>query len=155
MAYEWSTAGTEVRITEGNDFPVIPEPGETVQIVYTDAVTEVSTDSTDPASRVALSCTKSLTVDTPYKTSYPQSRVSAWATISSGCSRGDTITLGLYDGWYMISSNSWSAVNNGSTFGSGTSGPCNSTASTPYKGIAAWGTGGSVTGPTANLSCRY
>lgn len=65
-----------VTVTEPEDLPVVPEPGETVRIVYTNAVTEITTDPIDDSAEAsaAAACTKSLTAYTPYKTTYPQAR---------------------------------------------------------------------------------
>jgi len=152
VTYQSSTAGTDVTVTESTDFPVVPNPGETIRIVYTDAVTELST-LTDQAARG--SCTVSLTVDSPLKTGN-RAYVAARGSVSSGCGSARTINLGLYEGGVQRASNSWGVLNNGSTFGSSArAGECTYGFDTPFRGIASWSFGGAVYGPIGNVSCRY
>jgi hypothetical protein len=89
LTYEKSTAGAEVRVFEGSDFPVVPELGESVRLVYTNAVTELSTsvEGID-----AVPCTVSLTTFAPYKSSNA-ARVSARGMVSAGCPSRRTITV--------------------------------------------------------------
>ena len=146
----------EVRVTKGTDFPVTPAPGETIQIIYKDAVTTVITEDSSAATAVAVAeaCTKSLTAYTPYK-SGSVARFNGAASISSGCSSGTTLTVGLYDGWLMLSSNQTYVSNNGYTSSISTSKACASSTSTSYYGISRFSSGGSATGPQATLACRY
>jgi len=152
VTYQQSTAGAEVTVTEGVEFPVVPKLGETVRIVYTDAVTELSTfaDETNRGS-----CTVSLTVDSPSKTSN-RAYVAARGSVSSACGSARTINLGLYEGGMQRADNSWGVLNNGSTFGSSArAGTCTYGFDTPFRGIAAWSFGGAVYGPIGNIACRY
>lgn len=140
-----SSGDTEVRISEGTNFPVIPESGETVRVVYTDAIAEVAR---------AGSCTKSLTTYTPYK-SGNAARVGASWMVSTGCSSSDKVTIGLYDGWLMLASQQYSGSNDGYTASASVGKTCASSTNTSFRGISAWQSGGSVNGPSATLACRH
>lgn len=73
-------------VVEDNEFPVVPAPGETVCLVYTDAVTDVTTRESGESARA--SCTESKTVGTPYKASNGIGTFSG-----SGATQGPTATL--------------------------------------------------------------
>jgi hypothetical protein len=136
---------TSSMVVEGDDFPVTPAPGETVRVIYTNAVTDVTR---------AGSCTESITVDTPYKL---QNRVflTGWAMVSSGCGGGASFTLALYQAANFYTSTSVSVPNDGANHGAGISTKiCTYGFNTGFFGIGSWGSGGSTWGPTTTLPCQ-
>lgn len=148
-----SSAGTVEMWEEDGDFlPATPAPGESVQVVYTDAVSLITTEPV-ASEGVAAACTKSLTAYAPRKVGN-FATLTGSGTISTGCSSGDTATVGLYNGWVMHNSVSWSVANSGNRTNAMFGTTCASSASTPLYGIARWTSGGSVWGPTATLACR-
>lgn len=145
----------EVYVADLGEFPVIPEEGEAVRIIYTDAVTDISTTVPVDAT-AAASCTHSVTVNTPYKTSN-RARVSGSAMRSSGCSGNLGFTLRLYGANFERANGHTTVLPNGGNFGLGiVAGPCASTSQMGFYGIGTLaGGGGSTWGPSANLSCFY
>lgn len=148
---EDSTGQIEVWRVDDDFLPVTPIPGESVRVVYTDAVSLITTEPVLHGARAA--CTKSLTAHAPYKVSNTV-RQTGSGTISTGCSSGDTATVGLYNGLTMYKSLSWSVANSGNLTHGSLQVTCSSTASTSLYGIARWSSGGSVWGPTVTLACR-
>lgn len=146
--------GYEASVAKNIDFPLIPEAGETIRIVYTDAVTDVTTEAPTGAT-LAASCTRSITVNTPYKAS-GRPRVSGSGMISSGCTSGATFSLHLYDPVYQRADGSVSVPNNGSTYILGIVGPtCWGTTSTQYHALGQFGGSGGTWGPIASLTCSF
>lgn len=80
------TGASEVTVLEGDEFPVTPAPGETVRVIYTNAVTDVT---------ALAGCTRSVTVNTPYILS-GRLYSTAFLTISTGCASGKLFSLYLY-----------------------------------------------------------
>lgn len=153
-----SDSNATVTVTEPEDLPVVPEPGETVRIIYTDAVTEITTDPVvDSVGARAAACTRSITANTPYKTSYPQARASGSGSISSGCSGGSTLRVNLYGGGLHRAGTSFNSVPaNGSTFSIGTGRTCPNSNSTSHYTLSTWGAGGgSAQSSTRTLTCGY
>lgn len=147
-----STTTMQVWVEDGSFLPVIPAPGESVNVVYIDAVSLITTEPLASGAKAA-SCTKSLTAYAPTKVGN-NARLTGSGTITSGCSSSGTATIGIYNGFVMANSISWSIANSGNRTNASFSTQCKSTASTPLYGIARWTSGGSTTGPTATLACR-
>lgn len=141
---ELSTEQVKVRLAQTDDLPLIPEDGETVRIIYTDAVADVSR---------AGQCTKSLTAFTPYLSGGNVWLNGGW-TISTGCSSGDTVTIRLLSGILTVASKSTAASNNGWATTTGVTKACKNNNSADYRGVVSWSSGGPVTGPSATLNCR-
>lgn len=151
-----SDSSVTVTVTEPEDLPVVPEPGETVRIVYTDAVTEITTDPVvDSVGARAAACTKSITAKTPYKTSYPQARAEGSGSISSGCGSGSTLRVYLYTGWEVKANGSSSVPANGSTVTITAGKNCGNSNSTPHFTMTTWSSGGSAQSNSKNLTCGY
>lgn len=146
---EESGISHEMRVVRGDQFPVMPRPGETVRIVYTDAVTDISTDAVTDISPRA-SCTKSMTTNEPTSANFVVVR--ATGVVSSGCGGGSGAKIALYS-LSLLSSNTFN-VPLGGTASSGTSKACQSGTNTSYYGIASWSNGGAVWGPSKTLPCR-
>lgn len=146
---------TQATVADASEFPVIPEPGETVRIVYTDAATNITTLApADAAAKAA--CTQSITVDTPYK-SNNRARVSGSAIVTSGCGGSSTtFTLRLYGANILRGDGSINVLHNGSSWGLGVlTGACDNTGNTGYYGIGNLGSSGSNWGPSATLACGF
>ncbi|HKP07755.1 MAG TPA: hypothetical protein VJU58_10930 [Microbacterium sp.] len=146
----------EASVATNGEFPVIPAPGETVRVVYTDAVTDVTTLESS-AEALAASCTQSITVGTPYKASN-RPRVQGSAMISTGCSSGLQFTIALWGGGYQRGSNSIFVPNSGNTWStSAVGGECWDSGNISYFGIGSLSSigGGSAWGPSSTLPCRY
>jgi len=145
----------DVYLAQDDEFPLIPEPGETVRILYTDAVTDIATEASTARS-AAAACTTSITVGTPYEVS-ERPRGSGSAMRSSGCS-GSTSTffLSVYDSTYERANGSISVPNNGSSWGVNVVGnTCWGSTSTTYWGHGRLGALGGTRGPTTKLTCSY
>lgn len=140
---EQSTNRVKIRVGEINDLPLIPQDGETVRIVYTDAVSDVNR---------AGSCTKSLTTYTPYL-SGGNVWVNAGWTVSTGCEQRDQVTVQLASSLIVLASSSFSGSNDGYATTGGTSKACKNSNTTKYVGIGRWGSGGSVWSPFTDLNC--
>jgi len=136
-----------------NEFPVVPAPGETVRLVYTDAVTDVTTRESGESARA--SCTESKTVGTPYKASNAP-RVQGYASISSGCGGGATFKIVLYGALSSRGNTSAYVPNNGSSVTVYVAGPtCTYGWDAGYYGIGTFSGSGATQGPTATLPCNY
>ncbi|GAA4924557.1 hypothetical protein GCM10025777_38230 [Membranihabitans marinus] len=150
-----SDSNATVTVTEPEDLPVVPEPGETVRIIYTDAVTEITTDPVvDSVGARAGACTKSITANTPWKSS-TQARASGSGTISRGCGYGSTLRVHLYGGGVHRGDTSFSVPNNGSTFSTGFGRTCSNSNSTSHYVLSTWSSGGSAMSGTRTLACGY
>lgn len=143
-AKETTTANGSIalRTTEGAVFPVTPEPGETVRVVYTNAVADISR---------AGSCTESVTTYTPYK-SGNSARVNAAFTVSTGCSGARRGYVLLY-AVTLAAQNDAPVSNNGYTTSFSASYTCANTRSRSWYGIARLGATGGTYGPSATLAC--
>jgi hypothetical protein len=141
----------EVFVSEEGEFPVIPKPGETVRIVYTDAVTEVTTE---PPTKADLeSCTHSLTVEEP-RLGGNRVSVSAAGVVSAGCKGPRGFFVRLYGGGWERGSNNVVVPNNGSKWIiQASSGSCGNTSEMGWLGIASWPDGGAIYSPAVNLRC--
>lgn len=136
------------------EFPLIPAPGETVRIIYTDAVTEVATEPRVEGARAA-SCTRAITVNTPTLSSN-RPRVYGAGMITSGCTSGSTYRLFLYNGLFVPADGSVYVPNNGSSFGiSIVGGTCWSNSIGGFRGFGRFGGSGGSWGPSTNLACSY
>ncbi len=136
-----------------DDFPVVPAPGETVRLIYTDAVTDVTTR--DSSSVARASCTESKTVKTPYKASNAP-RVEGYASISSGCGGGATFKIVLYGALGTRGNTSAYVPNNGSSVNVYVAGAtCTYGWDAGYYGIGTFSGSGATQGPTATLPCNY
>lgn len=133
------------------EFAVIPKPGETVRVVYSDAVTDITTHAVTDKS-TAAACTESVTVYTPYKPSSTTARVNTAFTISTGCASGKTGYAILYA--VTAAANRSSFISNtGYTTSFSTTYTCNNTRSRSWHGFGRLGAAGGTTGPSATLSC--
>lgn len=151
-----SDRNAEVTIVEQADLPVVPEPGETVRLVYTNAVTEITTEPAAASSvGIAAACTRSITASTPVRTSYPSARAYGQGSISSGCSSGSTLRVYLYTGWDVRANNSLFVTNNGSTWGTSTTATCGNSNSTSHYTLSTWSSGGSARSQSVSLFCGY
>lgn len=149
-----STARTEVRVTEGTVFATIPAPGETVRIVYTDAVTDITTQpDVDASARAsgltAAACTESVTAYKAYKDGN-KARENGMFQISTGCKSGKAGKVYLYQ-VVLASTNSALVANTGYATSFSTSYTCASTRTKNWSGKA--GFSGITSGPTASLAC--
>lgn len=141
-------------VADQDEFPVLPEPGQTVRIIYLDAVTDVTTES-DPDSAKVASCTQSITVYTPYKSSN-RPVVYGSAMISSGCGGARGFTLRLYGSNRERAANSVTVPNSGSWWGINALGDvCTYGFNSGYYGIGSWNNGGNTWSATATLPCSY
>lgn len=140
---ELSTQQVKVRVGEIKGLPLIPEDGETVRIVYTDAVSDVTR---------AAACTKSLTAYTPYLSGGNVWVNGGWS-ISTGCTSGDTATVWLVSGFSTLASNSFTATPTGWNSTGGVAKACKNTNSRNYYGMTSWGSGGSTKGNLVSLKC--
>ena len=141
-----TTSAGDVFVYETEDFPANPAPGETIRIVYTDSVTEVS-------AAAAGTCTKSISADSPYK-SGNRPRANGRGSISAGCGN-EGMTLAINNGWDMYATNSWTVYAGGSVWqGSAVGDTCYYGYNTSFYSIAAWSGGGDVWSPTVTLPCR-
>lgn len=129
--------------TASAEFAVVPASGETIRVVYTDAVADIS---------AAGACTESTTVYTPYKPSSTTARVNVAFSISTGCSSGKTGYAILY-AVTAAANNSSFISNSGYTTSFSTTYTCNNTRSRIWKGFGRLGSAGGTFGPTATLSC--
>ena len=150
-----SDANAEVTLVEQADLPVVPAPGETVRIVYTNAITEITTEPTSTSIAAAASCTKSITAETPYKTSAGNAVGRGRGTISSGCSSGGTLRVYLYSGLVVKASAEIGVPNNGSTFSRSVASACANSDRTSHYTYAVWASGGSARSTSATLTCGY
>lgn len=152
-----SDSNAEVTIVERSALPVVPAPGETVRIVYTNGVTEITTDPVAefPVGRAAAPFTKSITAEVPTRTSYPQARAWGQGSITSGCSGGSTLRVHLYTGLEVKASNSATVLNNGSTWRITASKTCGNSNSTAHYTLASWSSGGSSKSQSKSLACGY
>ena len=156
-------AGTETvtQVTSGADFPVEPEPGTTVRIVYTNAVTDVTTEpvlhegnpNDGSSATPAAACTHSRTAYEPFKPDVYQAYQVGRFSVSSGCDPydfGTGYTIRQYTNGWGVSSQSGS-LSAGSTITRTTSSRCETTASSEWFGIATMK--GTTNGPTVRLTC--
>lgn len=152
-----SDSNATVTVTEPEDLPVVPEPGETVRIIYTDAVTEITTDPVvDSDGATAASCTRSITANTPWKSASQQARASGSGSISSGCRGGGSVLrVNLYGGGTHKGNKSFSVPANGSTFTTGFGVTCKNSKSTSHYTLSTWSSGGSAASSTVKLTCGY
>lgn len=159
-----SDPNATVVVTEPEDLPVVPEPGETIRLVYTDAVTEITTEPVDvwsspedtsTAAALAAGCTKSLTAEVPTKSSYPQARAVGRGSISSGCGSGSTLGIYLYSGIEVKASRKLTVPNNGSIWSGTVAKTCGNADSTSHYTLVNWSSGGSATSQSKSLTCGY
>lgn len=140
----YSEGNEDVWVTEGTNFPVTPRDGETVRVIYTDAVADVDR---------AGGCTQSLTTFTP-TLSIGQVYVSSRWMVSTGCSSNAGVSVGLYSGLSKLAGATHTAENNGRTVSTRVYATCNKTTRTQFYGISAWTSGGKTQGPFKDLNCR-
>lgn len=140
-----STATMEVRTSAMVEFPVQPEPGETVRVIYSDAVTDVIASA-------AGSCTESMTSYTPYK-SGNQARVNGSFMRSTGCSASKGARVALYRSTLQAKRDS-TVSNNGYTVSWGIGKDCYANDNASWSGKSIWISGGATSGPSATLPCR-
>lgn len=146
-----STANTEVRTSDETYFEVIPRPGETVRVVYSDAVTDITTEPTSESSNAAkaAACTESVTAYQAYK-SGNNAIENGMFQISTGCSAGKSGTVYLYQ--LILASSRKSYINNtGYATSFSTTYQCANNNTKNWFGKA--GFGGVTSGPKASLAC--
>lgn len=141
-----TTDGTSsLTVVEGDDFPVKPAAGETVRVVYTNAVADVT---------ALAGCTHSVTVNTPYTLS-GKLYVTGFAMVSTGCASSQYFSLYLYKNLSLTNQTSTTVPNDGASHGLGLVRTCTSTSSNGYVAIGTLASGGSTWGPGATLACDY
>lgn len=148
-------------MVEDSEFPLVPKPGETVRVVYTDAVTDVTTeDSLRSEGSVggvasAASCTRSITTYTPYLGPHGL-RVTAEGRISSGCTSGSTLNIYIQSSILTHGSGSVYVPNTGTTWGKTIQGDsCWGSASNNYRGFAQFGGLGGTASAYVSLPCSF
>ncbi|KAA9105051.1 hypothetical protein [Microbacterium rhizomatis] len=145
----------EAYVADNTEFPIIPAEGETVQIVYTDAVTTVFTEPSTLPVQPAV-CTVSMTVDAPTKAGN-RPVVFGSAMVSRECSSGRGFTLGLYGANQERGRNAIPVPNSGNWWGIGTNGNiCTYGFNSDYYGVGTISPDNrSVRGVTATLPCSF
>lgn len=155
VIYEKSDSQGDVVVTRTDDFPVVPEPGESVKLIYTDGVTVITTEPQSEA-RAAADCTKSATAAKPTKSN---NRIRGYGagSISSGCSSGDLLRVTVYGAFSVqYGTNTVQAYNNNTTVSATTlSGTCVYGFDANYGTSTGWNGGGGASSGSTSLPCSY
>lgn len=125
------SGGIGAQIAESIEVPIEPAPGETIRVIYDDAISDVTASG---------GCTESVTVYPPYKSS-GKAIVSIHFFVSTGCSSGKT----GYGFLYAVTSaaNKSTYVSNiGTTTVISVSYTCNNTRTRSWYGLGRLGTAG-------------